>query len=158
MADYYSLIKKAVARLEPAASCLSRQELYERARSAQVMQLRAISPPLAEAEITREQQALEEAVRAVEADFVQSVREARGPQFSDLVLAADEIGKPIARTGSRSSVDQTRASAKPVPVTSAIEVTLPLTVRGGATGRLIRYWRWRALPPRGATSQRVGDH
>ena len=158
MADYYSLIKKAVARLEPAASCLSRQELYERARSAQVTQLRAISPPLAEAEITREQKALEEAIRAVEADFAQPVRDVRGPAFGDLVLAADDIGKPIARTASRSSAGQTKASGNPALVASAIDVTLPMIVRGGATGRLIRYWRWRALPARGAASQRVRGH
>jgi hypothetical protein len=156
MADYYSLIKKAVARLDPSATCQSRQALYERARSAQVTQLRAISPPLAEAEITREQQALEEAVRTVEAEVAQPVRDVRVPAVSDLVLAADEIGKPIARTDGRSSVGQARTSAKPVLVASTIDMTLPMVVRGGATGRLIRYWRWRALPAGGAASQRVG--
>ena len=152
------MIRKAVARLDPSASCQSRQDLYERARSAQVTKLRAISPPLAEADITREQQALEEAVQAVEAELAPPVRNIRGPAFRDLVLAADDIGKPIARPGGRASAGQTRASGKPVLVASAIDMTLPLTVRGGATGRLIRYWRWRALPERGTAPQRVRGH
>ena len=147
MADYYSLIKKAVARLDPSATCQSRQALYERARSAQVTQLRAINPPLAEAEMIREQQALEEAVRTVEAEVDKPVRDARVPAFSDLVLAADEIGKPIARTDSRSSVGQARASAKPILAASTMDLTFPMIVSGGATGRLIGYWRFRAAAP-----------
>ena len=154
MADYYSLIKKAVARLDPSAR-ESRRALYERARAAQLAQLRTISPPLSETEITGEQLELEEAVRTVEAEVARPARDVEIPAISDLVTAADEIGKPIARVEDRSSVIQARASAKPVSSASAIEMTLPMIVRGYATGRLTRYWRWRALPPRSAASKSV---
>ena len=67
MADYYALIKKAVARLDLDTRRESRWALYDRARLAQItFQLRTIDPPLSEAEIIcGEQLELEEAVRRV---------------------------------------------------------------------------------------------
>ena len=50
MADYYALIKKAVARLDLDTRRESRWALYDRARLAQITQLRTIDPPLSEAE------------------------------------------------------------------------------------------------------------
>ena len=67
MADYYQLITKAVAGLDPDASGESRWALYERARAALLAELRTINPPFTEAEITRERLALEEAVRRAQA-------------------------------------------------------------------------------------------
>src|SRR3569623_169153 len=67
MADYYPLIARAVAGLDPNASGESRRALYERARTALIAQLRGVQPALSEAEITRERLALEAAVRRVEA-------------------------------------------------------------------------------------------
>jgi len=66
MADYYPLIARAIAGLDPGASGESRRALYERARTALIAQLRNVQPPLSETEITRERLALEEAVRKVE--------------------------------------------------------------------------------------------
>lgn len=74
MADYYPLIARAVAGLDPNASGESRRALYERARAALIAQLRGVQPPLTEAEITRERLALEEAVRKVEAEAAQRAR------------------------------------------------------------------------------------
>jgi hypothetical protein len=112
MADYYPLITKAVAGLDPDAPGESRRALYERARAALLAQLRTINPPFTEAEITRERLALEEAVRRVEGEAAQRARGARVPTFSDLVTDADDLGK--------------------VP---------SMIVTGGATGRLTRIWR-----------------
>ncbi len=67
MADYEPLIARAVAGLEHNTG-ENRRVLYERARSALVSQLRGVDPPLEEADITRERQALEEAIRKIEAD------------------------------------------------------------------------------------------
>src|SRR5690348_11952677 len=67
MAEYFSLISRAVAGLEHSTG-ENRRVLYERARSALVNQLRGIEPPLDEADITRERLALEEAIRKVEAE------------------------------------------------------------------------------------------
>ena len=70
MADYYPLIARAIAGLDPSASGEARRALYERARSALIAQLRSVEPALSEAEITRERLALEESVRRVEADRI----------------------------------------------------------------------------------------
>jgi hypothetical protein len=74
MADYYPLIARAVAGLDPSATGESRRALYERARTALIAQLRGVQPALSEAEITRERLALEEAVRKVEAEAAQRSR------------------------------------------------------------------------------------
>src|SRR4051812_46512151 len=80
MADYYPLIARAIAGLDPSAPGESRRALYERARSALIAQLRGVDPPLSESEITRERLALEEAVRKVESEAAQRARDttARG--------------------------------------------------------------------------------
>ena len=77
MADYYPLIARAIAGLDPSAPGESRRALYERARAALIAQLRSVQPPLSESEITRERLSLEEAVRKVESEAAQRAREAR---------------------------------------------------------------------------------
>jgi hypothetical protein len=64
MTDYLPLLTRAVASLDndPGA----RRKVYDRARQALLAQLRAMNPPLAEAEITRERLALEEAIRRLD--------------------------------------------------------------------------------------------
>ena len=76
MADYYPLIARAIAGLDPSAPGESRRALYERARAALIAQLRGVQPPLSESEITRERLALEEAVRKVESEAAQRARDA----------------------------------------------------------------------------------
>src|SRR5919198_1728542 len=77
MADYYPLIARAIAGLDPNAPGESRRALYERARAALIQQLRSVDPPLSESEITRERLSLEEAVRKVESEAAQRARDAR---------------------------------------------------------------------------------
>src|SRR5215216_2138623 len=79
MADYYPLIARAIAGLDPSAPGESRRALYERARGALIQQLRSVQPPLSESEITRERLSLEEAVRKVESEAAQRAREASRP-------------------------------------------------------------------------------
>src|SRR3954451_8348639 len=67
MADYHPLIARAVAGLEKNTGD-ARRIVYERARTALVAQLRGVTPALSESDVTREQLALEEAVRKVEAE------------------------------------------------------------------------------------------
>src|ERR1700722_10968133 len=76
MADYYPLIARAIAGLDPSAPGESRRALYERARAALIAQLRSVEPPLSESEITRERLSLEEAVRKVGSEDAQRAREA----------------------------------------------------------------------------------
>jgi len=73
MTDYYPLIARAVAGLEKNTG-EARRTLYERARAALVAQLRSLSPPLTESEITRERLGLEEAIRKVEAEAARRPR------------------------------------------------------------------------------------
>jgi hypothetical protein len=76
MADYYPLIARAIAGLDPNAPGEARRALYERARTALIAQLRSVDPPLSESEITRERLSLEEAVRKVESEAAQRARDA----------------------------------------------------------------------------------
>lgn len=76
MADYYPLIARAIAGLDPNAPGEARRALYARARTALIQQLRSVQPPLSESEITRERLSLEEAVRKIESEAAQRAREA----------------------------------------------------------------------------------
>src|ERR1700742_3229909 len=101
MADYYPLIARAIAGLDPSAPGESRRALYERARAALIAQLRSVEPPLSESEITRERLSLEEAVRKVESEAAQRARDAS--------RSADARGDR-ARAG-----DAFRATTRPTP-------------------------------------------
>src|SRR5487761_2066614 len=90
MADYYPLIARAIAGLDPSAPGESRRALYERARAALIAQLRSVQPPLSESEITRERLSLEEAVRKVESEAAQRARDAS---------RAGDASRPGARAG-----------------------------------------------------------
>src|SRR3974390_3232465 len=95
MADYYPLIARAIAGLDPNAPGESRRALYERARAALIAQLRNVQPPLSESEITRERRAREEAVRKVESEAAQRARDAsRG---ASAARAGDSLRRTTAR-------------------------------------------------------------
>jgi len=100
MADYYPLIARAIAGLDPSAPGESRRALYERARTALIAQLRSVEPPLSESEITRERLSLEEAVRKVESEAAQRARDATRPAGGE------------ARSGPRAG-DAFRANTRP---------------------------------------------
>ena len=68
MADYYPLLSRAVGALTD-SSADARRSIYERARKALVGQLQAIQPPIAEADIARETDSLDEAVARIEAEI-----------------------------------------------------------------------------------------
>jgi hypothetical protein len=69
MADYQSLLTRAVANLPSTSSAATRQAIYERARKALLTQLRTLRPPLPESDIAREENALNQAIALVEAKF-----------------------------------------------------------------------------------------
>jgi hypothetical protein len=156
MSDYYPLIKKAVARLDLNAPRASRRALYARARVAQITQLRSISPALSETEITREQLELEEAVRKVEAEAAQRESDVCVLTLEELVAAADHIGEPLVQSGRRSSAVRPKTSAKPISPSQSFKVPPSMAVSGGATGRLVRFWRWRSHSPGSVVSSRAG--
>jgi hypothetical protein len=69
MADYQSLLTRAVANLPSGSSAATRQAIYDRARKALLTQLRTLRPPLPESDIAREENALNQAIAQVEAKF-----------------------------------------------------------------------------------------
>jgi hypothetical protein len=93
MADYYPLIARAVAGLDPNTGEI-RRALYERARTALVAQLRNSDPPLEEADITAERLALEDAIRRIEADT--AVRPAVAGTTADAVSSEPATGAAAA--------------------------------------------------------------
>src|ERR1700716_3397930 len=124
MADYYPLIARAIAGLDPSAPGESRRALYERARAALIAQLRSVQPPLSESEITRERLSLEEAVRKVESEAAQRARDlSRGAAAGGTARGGDAFRRANARPGDPAappSVTQTpplrpRPPAPPLP-------------------------------------------
>jgi len=77
MADYYPLLARAIGGL-PDNSVGARTVIYERARRALLNQLRSADPPLSEDDISREQSALEGAIRRLEADYGKQAASAGG--------------------------------------------------------------------------------
>src|ERR1700716_1558933 len=115
MADYYPLIARAIAGLDPSAPGESRRALYERARSALIAQLRGVEPPLSESEITRERLSLEEAVRKVESEAAQRARDAT--RSGEAARSGDAVrsGEAAARAGGdrARAGDSFRANTRP---------------------------------------------
>jgi hypothetical protein len=146
MADYYPLISHAVAGLGSYTPCESRRTLYERARAAQLSQLRVVSPALSEIEITRERLALEDAIRKVEREAAKRAREADAHTLEDLATAADNIAAAQAKRSS--FINQTKAVADTYSSDEIIIESPSMIVTGAATGRLVNFWRWRSVPPR----------
>lgn len=74
MADYYSVIARAVSRL-PSKTDEARHAVYERARTVVQKSLRTHDPPLSPTELATEQFALEAAISRVETELRRSARE-----------------------------------------------------------------------------------
>src|SRR5260370_21006614 len=117
MADYYPLIARAIAGLDPSAPGESRRALYERARAALIAQLRGVQPPLSESEITRERLSLEEAVRKVESEAAQRAREASRPGGGGAARGGHAFRRANARpeSGPPSAAPPPAAAPRPRP-------------------------------------------
>jgi len=118
MADYYPLIARAIAGLDPNAPGESRRALYERARAALIAQLRSVQPPLSESEITRERLSLEEAVRKVESEAAQRARDASRTSGS-AARAGDALRRTSTRNGDSAPSPTAQSAAPPRPRTPA---------------------------------------
>lgn len=90
MTDYYSVLARAVVNLE-AEDGGAREELYERARKIIISELRKQNPKISALTITREQAALEAAIRKLEAELQppakNNQRKSSLPDRSDLTEA-----------------------------------------------------------------------
>src|SRR5205085_954246 len=138
MADYYPLIARAIAGLDPSAPGESRRALYERARAALIAQLRSVQPPLSETEITRERLSLEEAVRKVESEAAQRARDlARtGAAGGDRARPGDARAcrAAVLTTTHRRRLGCAASATSPLmPTTSAVRRRKPTARRGKPT-------------------------
>ncbi|MGJ0509683.1 MAG: hypothetical protein ACR652_21670 [Methylocystis sp.] len=91
MADYYSLISRAISAL-PGQTPDTRQGVYERARKALVNQLRSIQPPVAEADIAAESRALEEAIARLEIELARANAQSAAQKTAPATQAARANG------------------------------------------------------------------
>ncbi len=120
MADYYSLLAKAVAGL-PESTAEARHAIYERARGALFGQLRKLDPPVPEEAIEGEARALELAVAQLETEIASRSDRASGAPLAELDLAGLEL-----TGGSLASTSAVREpSPPPLPEPNAPEPEPP---------------------------------
>lgn len=114
MADYYSLLARAVAAL-PQSAPQSRQAVYERARKALFNQLRSIQPPVAEEDIEAEGHALDEAIARLELEVVreQTGREPVAAPASKENRAPEQETKGPVKSAEPVAVEPFDAEPKP---------------------------------------------
>ncbi|WP_332686083.1 hypothetical protein [Devosia sp.] len=98
MADYKELLRRAISAL-PENNGAARRAVYEKARSALVGQLRAITPPLPARDITQHRLQLEDCIRQVEQEASEAVitlgrENVLGPRPT--MLPADPVPAPVA--------------------------------------------------------------
>lgn len=108
MADYRELLRRAISAL-PENNGAARRAVYEKARTALVGQLRAITPPLPARDITQHRLQLEDCIRQVE------------QEASEAVITLGREGQAAARPAStpmppRVPAEPPRRAAPPVPV------------------------------------------
>ena len=89
MADYYSLLAKALANLPNKSLPSARRAIYDRARKALIGQLRTLEPALAEADVKREETALDAAIQRLETQFA-------SPAAAPVKPSAEPTAKPPA--------------------------------------------------------------
>jgi hypothetical protein len=93
--DYYSVLARAVVSLETEDGG-AREELYERARRIIISELRKQNPKISALTITREQAALEAAIRKLEGELQPRVRDSErksSPHDRSDLTEADHLGE-----------------------------------------------------------------
>ncbi len=112
MADYQSLLTRAIANLPRSSTAAARQAIYGRARKALLTQLRSLRPPLPESDIAREETALDKAIAAVEAQFAPAEA---GPEGGDAPPDAEATTAPAPTPPARASAPARPAEPRQVP-------------------------------------------
>ena len=114
MADYHSLLMRAVANLPNAGTPATRGAIYGRARKALLEQLRSLRPPLPESDIAREEKALDAAVAEIEETYG-SQDPAPPPASAPPTPTSPAAGKPGAAPAAPQFATVRRPSAPSVP-------------------------------------------
>ncbi len=119
MADYHSLLTRAVANLPSGGTPGTREAIYVRARNALIEQLRSLRPPLPESDIAREANALDAAIAKIEANFP-SQQSARSSTPSPPAASSTS-------PASAKAVASPPPSPKPVAPTAPVQPARPVT-------------------------------
>ena len=114
MADYYSLLAKAVGNLPKASPASARKAIYDRARSALIRQLRSLGPALSEVDIAREEAALEAAVARLEGQLAPAATPTPAPTSR----LSESLRTPLASTTPRPSPPAASAQVSPAATPS----------------------------------------
>lgn len=133
MAEYYAVLKKAVGGLDPGLA-EARRTVYDKARNALIGQLKAIDPPLAASEISRQRLELEEAIRRVERETVAAAQGARRTPPAETTEPAPSIG-PEPVTPSSQPAPPPQQSAQPSAQDIFRRAIQEAEARGSAAGR-----------------------
>ena len=119
MADYQSLLSRAVANLPNTSAAAARQAIYDRARNALVTQLRSLRPPLPDSDIEREERALDKAIAQVELQFAPSEAEREAPAAAGAAPSHPPLAAPKGGVMHAPGSAPTRSPlANPVPASA----------------------------------------
>ena len=124
MADYKELLRRAITAL-PENNGAARRAVYEKARSALVGQLRAITPPLPARDITQHRLQLEDCIRQVEQEASEAV----------ITLGRESAASPRAAAPVAEAVPTPppMAAERPKPVEAAKPVVVETPKPAGPT-------------------------
>src|SRR3990167_4812356 len=155
MAEFYAVLKKAVGGLD-GGSAEARRAVYDKARNALIGQLKAIDPPLAASEISRQRLELEEAIRRVERETAaeaQTPRYERPAEREPAPSTVPEPPPPPQASNQRSPQDIFRRAIQDAETRGGAVERAPAR----ATGQQGGYTRpeYRTAPPQGGTEARL---
>ena len=122
MADYHSLLMRAVANLPNAGTPATRGAIYGRARKALLEQLRSLRPPLPESDIAREEKALDAAIAEIEEKY--GSQDDAPPPASASTAPTAPAGKPGAATPPKAAPPS--APAQPAAVQRPVAPPAPV--------------------------------
>jgi hypothetical protein len=119
MADYQSLLTRAVANLPNASTATARHAIYDRARVALVTQLRSLRPPLPDSDVEREERALDKAIAQVESQFMPTDAPREAPDEARLATPQPSAPSRAPAPPAAPRPAEFRAPAAPAPAPSA---------------------------------------
>lgn len=122
MAEYYPLLAKAVVGL-PSSTPETRRAVYERARKALIGQLQSLQPPVPEADLRREIDALDAAIARLEAEIGGAA--GAGPATPP-ASAHQQLQRPVpASTAPTAPMQRSLAATPSVPPRAAARQPVP---------------------------------
>ncbi|HEY1781781.1 MAG TPA: hypothetical protein VGG79_15360 [Roseiarcus sp.] len=113
MADYLSLLTRAVANLPDAGTPATRGAIYGRAKKALLEQLRSLRPPLPDSDIEREEKALDAAIAEIEGKYGSEGAAEPAPAAVAGTPPAPAAAKPGAAPARTSTPPQSAAIQRP---------------------------------------------